>query len=564
MTAVYRSLYQEHERILYWLYTSLENGIHSCYPGHGGYPAEYDHRKRDWYKRAMSGEGISWTPPYVNVSSRQPVLTAAMPVRRPDGSYAGVTAIDVAVADIVKRGWLPKFRSAVAKLVVLAPRAAFDPNEPQEYDIRSIQPDQLGLFVLAEPTAGQTDTRWQAPYKTTWLESDDRDQFLAMIRDMLQGRSRVRELTYLQRPSLWSYGQVWKDRSHLVVIVSQDEVIADAVRAEQTVLSLTHSRLKMTAAVVGLICLLIFGIVLFGSRAVTRPVRQLAKAARQIAQGDLGTRVAIRTRDELGELGRTFNEMVPQLQDRMRMRQSLALAMEVQQHLLPAGPPDMEGIDVAGRSVYCDETGGDYYDFLDLAELGPGQLGIAVGDVTGHGIAAALLMTTARALLRSRADQPGTLAELMSSMNRHLTADTSGGRFMTLFYSVIDARRKTLRWASAGHDPALVYHLATETFDELESADIPLGVAAHWSYKEFGLGQLAAGDIIVIGTDGIWETRNPQAEQFGKDALRQIIRRCADLPAQQISSQVISALTDFRQSRPQEDDITLVVVKVLP
>ena len=267
---------------------------------------------------------------------------------------------------------------------------------------------------------------------------------------------------------------------------------------------------------------------------------------------------------EFGQLGRTVNEMVPQLADRMRLRQSLNLAMEVQQHLLPAQAPHIEGLDIAGRSIYCDETGGDYYDFLEMTKMGPQQLGVAVGDVTGHGIAAALLMATGRALLRSRSDRPGTLAEMISDINRHLTADSAAGRFMTLVYLLIDARARTLRWISAGHDSPITYDLSTETFGELAGAGIPLGVDADWQYEEHAGPIPADGQIIVIGTDGIWEARDPAGEMFGKERLRRVIQANADQPTEHISQAITHEVAAFRQNRSQEDDITLVVIKVLP
>jgi sigma-B regulation protein RsbU (phosphoserine phosphatase) len=255
--------------------------------------------------------------------------------------------------------------------------------------------------------------------------------------------------------------------------------------------------------------------------------------------------------------------MVPQLQDRMRLRQSLALAMEVQQHLLPSGPPQIEGLDVAGQSIYCDQTGGDYYDYLDLSELEPGLLGVAIGDVTGHGIAAALMMTTGRALLRSRALQPGSLAELMNDLNRYLAADMSRGRFMTLFYMVMEARTRQVRWVSGGHDPAIIYDPASGKFSELAGGDVPLGVDASWQYHELGPVELKPGQTILLGTDGIWESRDPQGEFFGKEALREVIRRHAQAPAGQISRAVTDTLAQFRKERAQEDDVTLVVIKLL-
>ena len=127
---------------------------------------------------------------------------------------------------------------------------------------------------------------------------------------------------------------------------------------------------------------------------------------------------------------------------------------------------------------------------------------------------------------------------------------------------VIGARARQVRWASAGHDPAICYDPGTDAFTELPGGDLPLGIDGDWQYSEHGPVDLTSGQILLLGTDGIWESRNPQGRFFGKDALREIIRRHADRSAEQISQAVTATLSGFREDRAQEDDVTLVVVKV--
>jgi sigma-B regulation protein RsbU (phosphoserine phosphatase) len=236
--------------------------------------------------------------------------------------------------------------------------------------------------------------------------------------------------------------------------------------------------------------------------------------------------------------------------------------MQVQKNLLPQTPPRVAGLDIAGATIFCDETGGDYYDFLDLSKLGLHRLGVAVADVTGHGVSAALLMATARALLRSHAIQPGNLGRILGDINGHMTADTPAGDFTTLFYAVIDVAQRTIRWANAGHDPAILYDPAADRFQELGGAGIPLGIEAEYTYRELRHNSLGPGQIIVIGTDGIWETRNARGRQFGKEALREVIRTQANRPAQELANDITDSLAAFRGTAPQEDDVTMVVIKV--
>jgi sigma-B regulation protein RsbU (phosphoserine phosphatase) len=347
----------------------------------------------------------------------------------------------------------------------------------------------------------------------------------------------------------------------LRVAVPGDTLLARTAQSEQRARKRLANQMKVAATSVVVFGLVAIILSFLGSRAVTKPVVDLTRTARRVAEGDLEARADIRTGDELEDLGESFNAMIPKLQDRFRMREALSLAMEVQQHLLPEASPALPGFDVAGRSIYCDETGGDYYDFIEFSQLDPRHLGVAVGDVTGHGVAAALLMTTARALLRSQAATPGGLSDLMTSINHHLSQDTHAGRFMTLFYGVVEAETRRFRWVSAGHEPALLYNPESDTFFELAGSDIPLGIDANWRYHEDSRDDWHPGEIVTIGTDGIWESRNPRGEMFGKDALKAVIRKHAHQSADEICDAIARALGSFRQDRAQEDDITLVVIK---
>ena len=292
-------------------------------------------------------------------------------------------------------------------------------------------------------------------------------------------------------------------------------------------------------------------------------IKDVSMAAESIAQGDYSAFLPVKTEDEVGQLRHNFNTMASQLQERMRLKQELNLAMEVQQSLLPMKPPEIEGFDIAGKSIYCDETGGDYYDFIEFSELGQGHMGVAVGDVAGHGIAPALLMTTVRAFLRSRVlTQPEDLADAITEVNRLLCIDTAEtGNFMTLFFMLIDLGNGKVRWVRAGHEPAIVYNPSTDSFEELHGSGIALGVDETWSFEEERRVLWSDSQIVLIGTDGIWETENPQGERFGKKRLREIIRQHKNRSSEEIVQAVTDALADHRETAPQQDDVTMVVIK---
>jgi len=298
------------------------------------------------------------------------------------------------------------------------------------------------------------------------------------------------------------------------------------------------------------------------ARWLVNPLVTLVTAVRRIGQGDLETHVDIRHAPEYMNLADEINEMTLGLQDRMRMRESLSLAMEVQRNLLPSESPKFEGLDIVGHSTYCDETGGDYYDYLDVINCDDDTVVVAVGDVMGHGVAAAMLMATARGILRSRCSVPGSLADFLHHLNTMLVPDTDGFRFMTMLLMTINGRSRELRWASAGHGEPLVYDPATDSFLELDGGNIPLGIMADAGYEEFTKAGLNPGAVILAATDGIWETKGEDGELYGMDRLRDLIRKHADRSTEDISEAIRDAVIRYRGSGSQDDDLTFVIVKV--
>ncbi|MGD9043623.1 MAG: SpoIIE family protein phosphatase [Desulfobacterales bacterium] len=249
--------------------------------------------------------------------------------------------------------------------------------------------------------------------------------------------------------------------------------------------------------------------------------------------------------------------------DMTEHKKALALAGEVQKSLLPQSKPEVQGLDIAGRNVSCDEIGGDYFDFLWRRENPDGPFTVAVGDITGHGVDSALLMTSARAFLRMRASQPGTMAEVITAMNRHLTRDVlETGRFMTLFYLTVDPQKDAIEWVRAGHDPAILYDPQQDAFEELKGSGVALGVNDTFEYSENHHKGLANGQIIAIGTDGIWEAFNKKGKMFGKQRFRDIIRQNANRGADDILNAVYNQIGQFTEGQKSEDDITLVIIKV--
>ena len=249
--------------------------------------------------------------------------------------------------------------------------------------------------------------------------------------------------------------------------------------------------------------------------------------------------------------------------DLTEQKKALALAAEVQRSLLPQSGVQFPGLDVAGRNISCDEIGGDYFDFLEQKDYPDAPFSIVVGDIAGHGVDAALLMTTARAFLRMRASQSGKISDIVTEMNHHLTMDVlETDRFMTLFYLAIDPYSENLHWVRAGHDPAILYDPHRKTFEELGGAGIALGLSEDFRYEQNIRSGLVDGQIIALGTDGIWEASNRDGHMFGKQRFRDVIQSRSTENAVEILNAVYDELDQFTQGLTSEDDITLVVAKV--
>ena len=249
--------------------------------------------------------------------------------------------------------------------------------------------------------------------------------------------------------------------------------------------------------------------------------------------------------------------------DLSEQKKALALAAQVQQGLMPSGPPRFDGLEVAGRSVPSQYAGGDYFDYLEESPDGKGFFRAVVGDVTGHGLDAALFMATARGFLRMRSAQPGSLDGVVADLNAHLARDTMGsGRFMTLM--LMEFRpSEGVRWVRAGHDPAILYDPLSGEFTEFLGPGMALGVLENAAYQESHAPWPEPGQVLALGTDGIWEARNASGEMFGKERYRDSLKSRAGQGASAILDGVFEDLRAFA-GPVLEDDATLMVVKVRP
>ncbi|WP_319582326.1 SpoIIE family protein phosphatase [uncultured Pseudodesulfovibrio sp.] len=314
--------------------------------------------------------------------------------------------------------------------------------------------------------------------------------------------------------------------------------------------------------VMGFLIVMLVNLVISYARNMRMVFDVQTEVLENVSRGDLSRRVPVTTSDEMGVIAGHTNTMISRLREGVRMREGLLIAQEVQQHFLPQSAPSIPGLDIAGASLFSDETGGDFFDFIECDPDNCGQLAVAVGDVSGHGIGAALLMTAGRAVIRQNAATPGSAAESIRRANLHLARDIGDtGRFMTLFFMTIDPAEAKVSWVNAGQQPPQCYDPVADTFSELKGVDIPLGVEPDWEYHEQAMDLLGPGQILCITTDGIWEARAPNGKMFGRERLRGLIRANKHKNAQEILETISREVVEFSGSNGREDDLTLVIIK---
>ncbi len=495
----------------------------------------YNLFERPWYRTPVDRGEPSWTEPYLWVGGDGAPTTLGIsfgiPVRDDNGSILGIVDADYSLTD------LSRFLSTI---------------EIGEHGFLALI-DEHGSMIARSGSVRAIDEAGNRRAVSDPEQPILKTASTSLVGDRAQ-RGRLDPVvvdgeTYFLRATEIGHdlGLDWI----LVTVAAKRDVTGDIERGFQ--LSFLINILVVLVVTLGAIAL---------ARWLVAPLRTLVDSAHRIGSGDLDFEVGINHAPEYTKLANAINTMIIDLRDRMRMRRSLMLAHEVQKNLLPSDEPTIDGLEITGHSTYCDETGGDYYDFLDLSEGDNNDVLVVLGDVMGHGVAAAMLMATARGLLRSRVSSEGSLAEFLEHVNALLIPDTGGQRFMTMLLVTINAQSHRLRWASAGHGPPIVYNANSDTFLDIQGGGLPLGLVEESDYDEYTIDHIDSGHIVLVATDGLWEAKNAQDEQFGEDRLRELLRTHAHKNTDQIKDAIRAAVNEFQGDIAQDDDVTFVVIRV--
>jgi phosphoserine phosphatase RsbU/P len=327
------------------------------------------------------------------------------------------------------------------------------------------------------------------------------------------------------------------------------------------------SQLQLIGAVflvIELVALLI-GIRL--TRAITGTISDLSRATEAVQEGNFSARVPVQRRDQLGMLGESFNSMtgsisrlITEQKQLQRLENEISIAREVQDQLFPQNFPHVQGVEIEAICRAARSVSGDYYDFIQLTET---QVAIAIADISGKGISAALLMASLQAALRSQLLNAGSenlsTAELVARLNKHLVRNTGDDRFATFFIAIYDLSSRKLRYTNAGHLPG--FCLWDGKAIHLDIGGIVLGIVDDYAYTE-GCVEVPPDAVVIGYSDGLVEPENAYGEEFGVSRLEAAAQRVRQATPRKIAESLMTAAEEWSGSPEQADDMTVIVAKL--
>lgn len=301
-----------------------------------------------------------------------------------------------------------------------------------------------------------------------------------------------------------------------------------------------------------------------------KPIQKLTEGVMRIGEGNLDQTLPIDGADEFSEIARAFNDMTTKFKkaqenvvEQERMQKEMQVAQEIQHALLPRKFPDVEGYDISTVYRAAKDVGGDYFDFVKIDD---NILGVIVADVSGKGVPGSLVMTMIRTALRLESRENYSPTDILARVNRFVTDDVKRGMFITIFFITLDSAKRTISYASAGHNPMILFRKESNSCYFLNTRGMPLGIALPDGVNfeeslDYDTVKLKKDDMLLVYTDGITEAMNKTGDQYGNDRLIEFIKEHSELPPEEFTAKLDIDLQKFTGGAPQNDDITLVVIK---
>ncbi|OPX69537.1 MAG: osmolarity sensor protein [Methanoregulaceae archaeon PtaB.Bin056] len=556
MTDIFIPLFAS-DRNLAAVYVGTDSGMAFIYPWFTGMDASFDPRLRGWFRQAKETGAKTWSEPYVDLLGHGLMMTCSIPVSDPKRGWFWVIGADVTIETINQNIIGTQVGDSGYAMLI----------------------DQHGN-VITRPGLSSGDMRWDESFVTENLLESGNAGLVEVAREMTAGREGVARVSFEGGDRFIAYAPVKSVNWSVGVVMPVDEVIAPALSTRQIILGasfetashITRQQEQLRTTFTGIFLILIVVVIVLSlvfSRYLTRPLEDLKRGSEAFGKGDLDYRVEAHTGDEFEDLAVSFNRMAKDLKEHIRslrlttaekerIQKELEIARGIQQSFLPESAPHIPGIDLEGVNLPAAEVGGDFYDFIPV---GSTSWGLVIADVSGKGVPAALFMALSRTLIRASASRnPDPVASIREA-NRSIYLDSKTSMFVTLFYAILDIRKKTITFVNAGHNPPLLLASGSEGITLLKARGIALGVIDEVDLEPVEVA-LSPGDVMVLYTDGVTEATNERDEEYGVERLSSLVTASTGLSAKEIINAIVRDVTAFAGSRPQFDDITLMVLKV--
>lgn len=538
------------------VYIGTESGMLRIYPWRSGIDPSFDPRVRGWYKNAKKSGDISWSDPYIDVVGHGLMVTCSKPVYTAGDDLSWVIGADVTIETINR-------------------------------EIINTQIGELGYALLidnkgnvvARPGLSSGDKRWDESFETENLLLSDNLELREIAENMTAGNAGIARCSFEGGEKYIAYAPITCTNWSVGIVMPVEEIIAPALTTKGEIIAATQDTGEhinrqidnMKNVFIGIfiaLFLVVSGLSFLLSRVITNPIVALKKGSEAIGGGNLDYKVDVKTGDEIEDFANSFNKMASDLKEYMeelrrttaekeRMSKELEIAKGIQQSFLPESTPEIEGIGLAAVNLPAREVGGDFYDFIPITE---DKWGLAIADVSGKGVPAALFMALSRTLIRASTARNPTVANAIRQANKLIFEDSKSSMFVTLFYAIVDSKKMNLTYVNAGHNPPLLLRETSGEIVLLKAKGIALGVIEDVELQEVEIG-LGSDDLIVLYTDGVTEAINEKGEQFGQERLIMVIRDNCTLLAKDIIEHVQNEIMAFAGKQPQFDDITLMVLK---
>ena len=531
------------------IYIGTESGISYRYSRSNLYNENYDPKQRGWYKAAMaSPDKLVWLPTYLD-SYGNTCITAAMTYRDSSGKIAGVVASDVLLTSLIEDAMKLKIGDTGSCFILDA-----------------------DLNFIAHPKMNEPDFKTEL---TDHIESS----FIDTLKSSAIG---IRETSYEGQNSYIAFSRLNETGWIFCASIETQEVIAPAVKAKADSDMLTErSQQQMQKLLFDIFRMFIvffaitgIAVIMFSfavSGTITRPIEELAVNAQDIGEGNFDHKISVRSKDEVGQLARRFNEMQDNLKnylnhlkkitaEKERISTELNLATQIQADMLPRifpPYPDRKEFDLYATMNPAKEVGGDFYDFFMIDD---NHLALVMADVSGKGVPAALFMVIAKTLIKTRTFMGGTPSEILADVNTQLCEGNEAELFVTVWLGILEISTGHVIASNAGHEYPAVMKAGEgyELFKTKQSPAVATMEGIKFRQSEF---DLKPGDNLYIYTDGVAEATNSNEELYGTDRMIDALNHTIGMSAKDITFNMKKSVDKFTGDAPQFDDITMLSLR---